>query len=1007
MSTIYPNSIDTILELPQVDNNITEIGGDAINSLRGAVVAIENAIGINPQGNVADLVTRINSVIDANGNIRTSALQNIGLVSLPISNSQIGSNAGIVEAKLDLDFSTSSLNSRIASVNTDISALQSALATLSNQDALHFSGTGNRHDGYDIDLTSSIRGADDVESAINLVNNAFNEHTDGTSNSHVASAISLSNEFRNISATNVQDAISDLDEISVASIAHHQDELRATSITITDKGQQGALGNLKETLFASTIFQTNTGSATNILQVMRPNVARVTGVVPDLRALNIGSIQNLRIEAGGIDRDAIDINLSSAIPTQNIEDIIFVINSQCVAAHYPVSAYNVDGRLTIAHNMPGFEFTIQIKNDISLSAHVALGFSDAISTIYEWSGNNYSASIEGSRITDMKSFIKIFYTHSGGSTILPTLGDLSLLGMNTDTSGRILCNITNHSADPTLNGTYYITSFPDNESFILSETITAGNFDLEVPADAVNFNNATNGQIFDIFAEDADDGYCTITKSKRVEYGKLSGVNLASISESFTTDAVEWKITDANEIQFVGNDNDGIEVDIPTGFIGQLKVYAPDNVGVAIFEVTGNPSSGSRSVTVSEFSGSNGKLYLSSIHYSGNFGLEILKFVTDRRNFGGAPENFTNNTFVKEKLEEMTDDLRSNGVVRGLDLISNTSSELFIRGGRAYVEGRKVDVDTQTITVQDFSSATQLLLLDRNGAFFIKSEFDSGFTFEDLIAGDSYGDNRGYATILEFETDGLAIVDGYIIDRRLLIGNIDKRLDDQVNAINNRIDQVQNVVSGSFWGQVQTSTTDNVLVSSIGVSSNSSFTELDEVGFSSGNNLITTRRFEFSSSSVYKNDVFGALGLTHINIFTELRYTGATTGPFGTSGKLEVYIGTAAQLGLSGDQTTYEDYALVKTIDDDVLPSNTTTERYVASIPVSRLASLDNTIFDILPRVKITGSTFADGGDTGDVSPKIDFYNVRVVISSYSIAGNILQQDGTEQSLATTIGNVL
>ena len=1006
MSTVYPNEIDSNLELPQVDDNITEIGGDAINSLRGAVIAIEEAIGTNPQGNVSDLATRINNVIDANGNIKASALEDIGLVSLPINNSQIGDNAGIEESKLDLDFATSELNSKIASVNSDINAIQENIGFISNQDTQHFVGNSNRHDGYDIDLTASIRGSLEVESAINLVNNAFEDHIN-YSNAHSASSISLNNEFRNISATNVQEAIVSLDEISVASLAQHQDELRSTSITITDKGQQDTQGNLKETLFASTIFQTNTGSATNILQVMRPNVARITGTIPDLRALNIGSVQNFRIEAGGINRGDLDINLSSIIPTQDINDVVSVINTKCASTHYPVSAYNVDGKLTIAHNIPGKEFTIQVKSDALLSAHSALGFTDITSTIFEWSGNNYSAAIEGNRITDVKSYVKIFYSHAGGSTISPALGDLSLFGMTIGASGRILCNITNHSNDSSYNGTYYIISFPDASSFTLSESIAAGDFDLEVPADAVNFNNATNGQIFDIFAENSGDGYCTITKSIRVEYGKLSGVNLASISENFTTDPIEWKITDANEIQFVGINNDGLETEIPTSFIGQLKVYAPDNVGNAIFEITGNPASGSRDITISEFTGNNSKLYLSSVHYSGNFGLATLKFITDKRNFGGAPENFTNNIFIKEKIEENTDDLRSNGVVRGLDLISNTSSSLFIRGGRAYVEGRRVDVETQEITVQDFSSATNILLLDRNGALFIKNEFDSGFTFDELISGDSYGDNRGYATILEFETDGLSIVDGYITDRRLLIGNIDKRVDDYVNALNNRITQVQNAVAGSFWGQVLTSSADNVLVSSIGVSSNASFTELDETGFSSGNNLITTRRFEFSSSSIFKNDVFGALGLTHINIFAELRYTGATTGPFGTSGKLEVYLGSAAQVGLTGSQSTYENYALVKTIDDDVLPSNTVIERYVVSIPVSQLTSLNNVIFDVLPRVKITGSTFADGGDSGDVSPKIDFYNVRIIISSYSIAGNITGQDGSNQSLSATVGNIL
>ena len=102
----YPQFLDTSLELPHVDKNVTEVSGDAINALRDAVIAIQSTLGVNPQGSAANLVTRINGALDASGNIKASALSSAGLISLPISNTQIGDNAGIEESKLDLNFST-------------------------------------------------------------------------------------------------------------------------------------------------------------------------------------------------------------------------------------------------------------------------------------------------------------------------------------------------------------------------------------------------------------------------------------------------------------------------------------------------------------------------------------------------------------------------------------------------------------------------------------------------------------------------------------------------------------------------------------------------------------------------------------------------------------------------------------------------------------------------------------------------------------------------------------
>lgn len=232
MSSQYPNNFDTDLELPRVDNNISEIGGDAINSLRDAVIMIEETVGLDPQGNKPSLASRIDVALDDNGNIRASAIETLGLVSLPIDNSQIADDAAILESKLDLDFSTQALKNMIASNDTDIAGLQTGVGVLSSNFTLHTLGNNFFHDGYSIhiNLVSDTQYGLAGLSATN-VGDALNELVtllisgDGTTKPHInlnlpstikheASDISIdATNFQIIdrTATNVQAAISDID----------------------------------------------------------------------------------------------------------------------------------------------------------------------------------------------------------------------------------------------------------------------------------------------------------------------------------------------------------------------------------------------------------------------------------------------------------------------------------------------------------------------------------------------------------------------------------------------------------------------------------------------------------------------------------------------------------------------------------------------------------------------------------------------------------------------------
>ena len=808
--TNYPNIIDSDLELPRIENNVTEITDHTVNSLRDAVIAIETAVGINPQGNKSSLADRINAAIDEDGLIKASAIAGIGLVTLPITNTEIAQDAAIEESKLELDYSTSSLNSRISSAQTNITSTNTSLGTLQGGVTQHYIGTSNRHGGDDVDLAVSVDGENTVEAALHAVDDSLTSHeTNVVSAVHQANTISVVDNFSDFSSTNVQDALEKLDTSRLGKIEMHQSSLHVNAIENNSLNETGQ-GNLVDTTLASTIFKTNTSVATNVLQVMNPSSARVTSKSLNLRALGVGLATTLRVQAGGVGRTYLDINLStapSAIPTQDVDDIVDKINSVAHSAsnHYPISAYNTNGKLTIAHNIPGKDFTIQILNATSLSAATALGFGDVISTVFDYPNDTRAAYINGIRVTNFEPLIKISYTTATLTALIyPGLGNLNSLGLTTTPEGSVLCNITNHSVDSAVNGTYYIASYPSASTFLLNTSIAAGTFDLEILAGSVNFPNSSSGKLYDIFIGSGNtDGYGIVSKQQRVSYGSIPFIVLRAISKDFTASNTlwSWEINSSNELVLSYDGLPGVPVPITAGYTGSVEVFAPNNIDSAIFEIYGIPSFFSRTLTVSNFYKSDSHLYLSSVHYSGNFGPKTLKYVTDRRQLGGAAENISKDVLLTNSVTDALNGLRNNGVISGLDKISSTSSAFKIRGGKVLVDGNIFNIITQDIVVDDFTADTWVLLVDNKGGLIIKSTTeDAGYTFGDLVVDDSYGDNRSVATILEFTTSG-SVLTGNFTDRRLIIAKIDKKLDDlriivDSLSLSSNIDGYINAVSG-------------------------------------------------------------------------------------------------------------------------------------------------------------------------------------------------------------------
>ncbi len=151
----YPNNIDDDSTLPAVNDNLTEIGGEAINALRDAVVQIETALGTNIAGSAPSLAARLGVFINPDGTPNASVITSLGLVTLPIRNDQIAEAAGIPESKLRLDFRTQDLFNYTRDLVLDVNTVLGWINTEGIKLEPHLIGAIYRHTMDQIDVSNS------------------------------------------------------------------------------------------------------------------------------------------------------------------------------------------------------------------------------------------------------------------------------------------------------------------------------------------------------------------------------------------------------------------------------------------------------------------------------------------------------------------------------------------------------------------------------------------------------------------------------------------------------------------------------------------------------------------------------------------------------------------------------------------------------------------------------------------------------------------------------------
>ena len=244
----FPTTLDDDGSIYRVDDDLSEIGSDVINQLRSAIFAVEANLGLSAKGSLSDLSTRLNVSINSDGTIKASALTSVGLVTLPITNAQVGVNAGILESKLALNFSTSNLNTLIQANSVLLASLSAFEAALEIKVNSHIAGgpaSNLRHTASMIDINAHPSDSRDpsytwsglidkdgyqlsalnVADALNQINTNLTGHQNQVKDAHTASAISVdASNFSELLTSNesVQDVLDNIDDIELLQLGTHR-----------------------------------------------------------------------------------------------------------------------------------------------------------------------------------------------------------------------------------------------------------------------------------------------------------------------------------------------------------------------------------------------------------------------------------------------------------------------------------------------------------------------------------------------------------------------------------------------------------------------------------------------------------------------------------------------------------------------------------------------------------------------------------------------------------------
>lgn len=952
----YPGNKDDNGSLPSVADNTTEFSGSDINALRDAILAIQNAIGVDPQGSTSDLVSRLSESLNDDGSLKASALLAAGLIALPITNAMISAGAAVEESKLDLDYATQTLFNSIQSNDVDIAQLQNAINSLLARFAAHISGADFNHDGYQIFLDNNSTltppswlpgiSATDVSNALRLMNERFVNHSAPSAiDSHSASSISVSDTNLSFSTSDAQDAIEKIDAIAVQSLNSHIDSMHAngfdnwantqdgynefvsiypnlvgtfagmttSSSTIMDIGVDAASFNIQPgdvlqvqdgysnaglyTIYAvgprdavgskaalintqvevsglfvdsaesvagrivgpASISNLKSTCASTIhfgksvivdsIRVSRPNAAKIIslGVNPTLVArqgdFTNGPIVTLRAGIGNNQYKEVSIDnlhynrdgvAATKVTLQTIADRLNYafqgIGGGFETNRIPLSAYVVGSEIMISHNWVGDgNYYVQLMSGTGANSegNFLLGFdsfgADVVDSINRPSQTSRFY-VNGNSYSDVKSI------YSGSVDF--TAGGLATFSSFDPVAAGVQVGHLLHlplSSTPAKAGTYTITGVTSSTVTIDDNSIVGvePGVAIEIVNDTVPLNDFSGEQdaIVETFIKpDGSLGY-----NERYNAGAVAGIKALRVSDNFaaSTYKIITTLSGGDTLLRLGTSSSGTL--IPSGFTGEVRVYSPANIEYVDFEITGAiglTSDPHIDAIIYPHINEEQNLELSSIAIRGT----VASDIRDTRLFGNVGLDEIREDVVEAYSESYTSELRSNGVIRGFDLVNanfdattsnpllpaNSKSVIF-RGGTAYINGVRNDIPTTEVTLPVVDDV-YFITLDSLGKTHVLT--DAEYSLTTYLDGEN-----SHMPLYKATYTSPDIVS--IVDLRYFINDIDSKFDLVVDTTNNRTGNF-NTVEGAL--EYLSAYPDNEKIRVKIVSTNSDSITLDNYG---------------------------------------------------------------------------------------------------------------------------------------------------------------------------------
>lgn len=765
----YPDELDTDQDLPRVIDNVTEVGAEAINAVREAIFAIEAVLGVDPQGAQTTLADRIAVSLNANGTLRADAIAASGLVALPIDDSDVASNAGIQESKLDLNVGTQALQNQITSNDVDITNLQNLLTALDAEFTAHTIGDFGRHDGYDIDLTPDLAGTsiNTVAGAIHHAWTEFGNHKASTDIiQHNASAIAYApSDESALTVDNVQDAIDAIDSGFLQNIGRHIDTAHSNGVSNDGYVVLGGQAVVNGASLRATRYVPTGGIEIAKLGLVNAATIRSRG----FSATSISSsAQNFDIKiytGGAVETVSVTgLNLA-AYPLAgrvSLRGVVTAINTALTATQALATAFEDGNEIVLQHNIADADCYLSVEAAGSNSAITALGFASVVG-VQVGRVPSFVFNVDTITRTELEEVSVGDLTLALSSTTLNLGVDVGSGGLNLQ-SGQLI-HLRDHTAAG--DGTYKIQSVAASPGTTISVNVAvpAGSCSYVIYGDTFQFESGR--RTYDACVDSA--GLPVLITRARVTVSQIGGMVLSEVSEGFPAVTGVVSVTKSSatySVKCTVGGVDGLTATFEQGFIGYIKLWHPNNVDFLIYYVRDSSPSAPVTDTIvfSERSGRDDLLLVGSVFANGG----VVEYPTDLRNVGLSGKLALGTEVTEGILGRDIGNLHSTGIIRGFGVsIGSPTTTIVIEGGQAYLNGLYVSLPRTSIVATNVATAGTWNVVLIDGTIEILPDL-GGFELSELIV------RPEYCLLAQLISTGTAITS--VTDLRFFINQVDSRL---------------------------------------------------------------------------------------------------------------------------------------------------------------------------------------------------------------------------------------